>query len=718
MHSFVQQGKPLYKFGELKMHMSTRSFIFYREALLVTMILFGSAGMADAQATKNYSGANNGTWSTGSNWTPSGAPNNLAIVGFANTNTVRLNGNKNIAGLSSTIAGTIDLRQNALTLTDLFTGTQTFAGTITDSTIGNGVLIFGNPSSTGTQVLSGKLIGHQGPQVEGGVLQFTNGSNAYTGGTIIQGGELDATVAGALPKSTTGIAGSGDVAISGGTLKTTGNQTLGAGMLWATGGTLNIASGVFSATSSGPITLDTLQLGSGGALTLAGSPTVVTINSDYNNANTGAGNAFNNSANLTNTIVNAAANTSDAVSKSTIAFGNVHVGTSQNQAFTISNTSTSAVQIRGAVQTGNITSGALSLTNPGSANITTNGENFGPLAPAGVTGNYNVKYAPTAVGALSGQSVGVVSDFANVSTKSVAVTGAAYGYAVAGVTNAVTLGPVHVGGTDSQALSITNAAAADGYHEGLDATLGAATGAASASGVPITNLAAGGLNSTAFSVHLDSSTAGAKSGTVAVNFASDGATTSGLATSPLTGATVNVSGNVYNYADPSLQKTSGGGTFSKIDAANYILNFGTVGNGHSVSADLAILNGLIGGDPSGDFTDALGGSFNIGSGPFILGGFTPFGGVDAGSSYDDLTARFTVTTAGGFGAFTEYVTFNPLSENGAGLGNSGLGPITLEFTGTAVPEVSTWAMMMLGFAGLGFAGYRKARTGRTAFSGI
>jgi len=32
--------------------------------------------------------------------------------------------------------------------------------------------------------------------------------------------------------------------------------------------------------------------------------------------------------------------------------------------------------------------------------------------------------------------------------------------------------------------------------------------------------------------------------------------------------------------------------------------------------------------------------------------------------------------------------------------------------GTAVPEPSTWAMMSLGFAGLGFAGYRKAKTGR------
>jgi hypothetical protein len=30
-------------------------------------------------------------------------------------------------------------------------------------------------------------------------------------------------------------------------------------------------------------------------------------------------------------------------------------------------------------------------------------------------------------------------------------------------------------------------------------------------------------------------------------------------------------------------------------------------------------------------------------------------------------------------------------------------------TGTVVPEPSTWAMMLLGFAGLGFLGYRQTR---------
>ena len=59
-----------------------------------------------------------------------------------------------------------------------------------------------------------------------------------------------------------------------------------------------------------------------------------------------------------------------------------------------------------------------------------------------------------------------------------------------------------------------------------------------------------------------------------------------------------------------------------------------------------------------------------------------------------------------------------------GLGPNGTGEIggNMETIGTpvttsgAVPEPSTWAMLLIGFAGLGFAGYRNAKTPRTAFS--
>ena len=38
------------------------------------------------------------------------------------------------------------------------------------------------------------------------------------------------------------------------------------------------------------------------------------------------------------------------------------------------------------------------------------------------------------------------------------------------------------------------------------------------------------------------------------------------------------------------------------------------------------------------------------------------------------------------------------------------------FVGTPVPGPSTWAMMLLGFAGLGYAAYRKTKTERMAFA--
>jgi PEP-CTERM motif len=40
----------------------------------------------------------------------------------------------------------------------------------------------------------------------------------------------------------------------------------------------------------------------------------------------------------------------------------------------------------------------------------------------------------------------------------------------------------------------------------------------------------------------------------------------------------------------------------------------------------------------------------------------------------------------------------------------GGGPdLTFTLIGSAVPEPSTWAMLLIGFAGFGFAGYRRAK---------
>ena len=51
-----------------------------------------------------------------------------------------------------------------------------------------------------------------------------------------------------------------------------------------------------------------------------------------------------------------------------------------------------------------------------------------------------------------------------------------------------------------------------------------------------------------------------------------------------------------------------------------------------------------------------------------------------------------------------------------GSAQPGQGIASITVTASSVPEPATWAMMALGFAGLGFFGYRKTKSSRTALS--
>jgi hypothetical protein len=66
--------------------------------------------------------------------------------------------------------------------------------------------------------------------------------------------------------------------------------------------------------------------------------------------------------------------------------------------------------------------------------------------------------------------------------------------------------------------------------------------------------------------------------------------------------------------------------------------------------------------------------------------------------------------------------WQPLSTNGIVTGTGGNGIDILAYAGAglpppgSVPEPSTWAMLLLGFAGLGFVGYRRAARGHAALA--
>jgi len=131
----------------------------------------------------------------------------------------------------------------------------------------------------------------------------------------------------------------------------------------------------------------------------------------------------------------------------------------------------------------------------------------------------------------------------------------------------ISLGNIHVGETfGTQALTLTNTAANDGYSEKLNASFSGTTGGATASGS--FNLLAPGATSTNLLVGLNTGTAGAKSGTATIALVSDGAGTSGLGTTALASQTVNISGNVYRLASANsiatpvnLDSIRVGGTF-------------------------------------------------------------------------------------------------------------------------------------------------------------
>ena len=107
--------------------------------------------------------------------------------------------------------------------------------------------------------------------------------------------------------------------------------------------------------------------------------------------------------------------------------------------------------------------------------------------------------------------------------------------------------------------------------------------------------------------------------------------------------------------------------------------------------------------PSATSTQALGVN-DLGEivGDYTLANGDMFGFVDRGGSFITLDPfGSTAVTANGINDLGQVVGFYTANGN------------TIGFE-TTIPEPSTWAMMFLGFAGLGFLGYRKARMGTVA----
>ena len=132
---------------------------------------------------------------------------------------------------------------------------------------------------------------------------------------------------------------------------------------------------------------------------------------------------------------------------------------------------------------------------------------------------------------MTGQQVHILNNFDNTNGQNLSLTGAAYNLASAsgaGISpNPVTLANQRVGGSASQALTITNTAPTGSFTEKLNGSVAGVTGDANTNGGGF-NLLAAGNSSTAISAGVNTGSAGHKSGDVTLGFVSDGTRTSGL----------------------------------------------------------------------------------------------------------------------------------------------------------------------------------------------
>jgi hypothetical protein len=425
-----------------------------------------------------------------------------------------------------------------------------------------------NPSNI-TQTLDQSLT----TNAAGGTLRIQNGrvfNAAANSGNFTNAGLLELT-GGTFTSST--LASNGSIVGLGTSTVTTGagNQISGSGAITAQTGTLTITRGVnmgtgSSLTSVAGATVDLASataasrigtLANNGSLALGGQNIVVT--KDYTNANFGSGNAFDSRANVSGSGVIIGNNASQTLTGNVTSLGantwglnigNVRGGTTSNATFQIANNGTGA-DIRGAVQTA---AGGASITDARVSGSGVTAGNFGPIAAGANSGNLTVTLSGNGTGgALAGQTIAIVSNFGNVATQSVQLSGFTSVLATGGATPAgpVNLGNFRVGSVGAlQSFAVANQVSGPGSERlGIDSVT--ASGGFLASNVLGSGLIAGGGSSSGAVTARASGTgvAGANGGTITISYATDGTAIDAAFTRQASNTQViNVNATGYNAA--------------------------------------------------------------------------------------------------------------------------------------------------------------------------
>ena len=349
----------------------------------------------------------------------------------------------------------------------------------------------------------------------------------------------------------------------------------GATSLQGNTGTLQVGSAGRAVLTTGNSSVGTLLNNGSTSNALDLGDKTITVSTDYDNANFGVGNSFNRRANVatsgTGNRLIAGGNTNQALAGANISGGNtatptlllgaVYVGVN-TITYNILNTGTAgsaSPALRGAVQTV-FTGGG--ITDPRLSGDGASSSSWGAIT-AGSSLTRTVTFTVDQAGlmaAVTNQSVRIVNNFDNTLVQTLNISSspgyAAYNLAAASITpNPIVLANQRVGGTLQSALTVTNTAPVGSFTEGLNAGFASISGSAivvgNGNGGSITMLPGQQSNNTALALRLDTSSAGAKSGTAVLGLVSDGAGTSNLGQTALAAQTVAISGNVYRLASAS-----------------------------------------------------------------------------------------------------------------------------------------------------------------------
>jgi hypothetical protein len=185
--------------------------------------------------------------------------------------------------------------------------------------------------------------------------------------------------------------------------------------------------------------------------------------------------------------------------------------------------------------------------------------------------------------------------------------------------------------------------------------------------------------------------------------------TAGSATGVLGGVTVTYSGenqgvNQYSSNWSPATTWEGGAVTNAPPDNSGIRLFGSYGANDTVTFSSAVLNPVLAIVSLGQ--GGLQASFDFtGNGPFGLYGGGPssaWGGVPLTSSGSVVYGVEGNGLVQFYGSYTSITWTNPTYEN------------YYAVTVGTVPEISTWAMLLLGFGGLGFLGYQKSSKASSA----